>query len=76
MWKVATDRGDFALKQVGRELPDTTAITTALAIELRACEGGVSAPRPLPSIHDNCYELIGDSPVRGHEWGRGISQVQ
>jgi Ser/Thr protein kinase RdoA (MazF antagonist) len=75
MWHLATEAGEFAVKQVGRPLPTDADIERALAIELEACARGLSAPEPVLSALGNCYELIGGSFVRCHRWAAGAAKT-
>jgi Ser/Thr protein kinase RdoA (MazF antagonist) len=71
LWRLRTTSGDWAIKQVGRELgPDPDA---AFAIELAAYAGGVRMPRPIPTVGGTCLATLGGGRYRCHEWLDGTA---
>ena len=71
LWRLRTTSGDWAIKQVGRELgPDPDA---AFAIELAAYAGGVRMPRPIPTVGGTCLATLGRGRYRCHEWLDGTA---
>ena len=73
MWKVKTELGVFAIKQVGRALPGDT--DKSFAVEMSAYASGIPAPRPVPSVSGHCYEVVAGTAFRCHEWVRGTAKL-
>lgn len=80
LWRLSTDRGRFALKELNRDFDDPEYLDryeSACRVELKMIEGGVDAPRPILHPRDGraCVELPSGAPrpttVRVHDWVDG-----
>ncbi len=80
MWRLSTDRGRFAVKELNRDFDDSGYLSryeAACQVELTMVDSGIEAPRPIvdPKTGRACIELPRTGPrpttVRVHEWVEG-----
>lgn len=82
MWRLASSRGDFAVKELNRNFDDPGYMPwfeRAFAVEMAALDAGVPLPRPVPAAATGaCLAELpsaGRRPttVRVHEWLDGVT---
>ncbi len=67
IWRLRTDRGEFAVKEVWHALDEREA-SASDEFTRRMIDRGVPAPRPLQTIHGTALAQIGAATVRASEW--------
>lgn len=67
VWRLRTDRGEFAVKEVWHSLEEREA-SASDEFTRRMIDRGVPAPRPLQTIHGTALAQMGSATVRASEW--------